>query len=222
VWNQLGYLHAVGEDVVVDEREYLAWQAEQSVPLNRVGNLAGLVVGAIQGVMFVLLRPNGVLPWVVAIVALQVMGLAIVVLGRRPSAEGVRISDFGISRFDRSDGTVDVAAATAAAARPREALTGTGMMLGTPLYMAPETAKGRAVDAAADVFSFGIVAYELLTATPPFAMPPVILAMAGQDLPRPNPIDGVDAALSELVLSCLGTQPNDRPRVGSIVAALGQ
>jgi serine/threonine-protein kinase len=108
-----------------------------------------------------------------------------------------RIADFGISRM--SDALIDANAATA----PK--LTGTNAMLGTPLYMAPELAHGGAADAASDVFAFGIVAYEMLTGRPPFAMPPILVAMAGHELPAPASI------AQPLVLACMSRDPKERP-----------
>ncbi|HEX4516994.1 MAG TPA: serine/threonine-protein kinase [Polyangiaceae bacterium] len=116
-----------------------------------------------------------------------------------------RIADFGISRL--SEVAIDGSAATAAK------LTGTNAMLGTPFYMAPELAQGRAADAAADVFAFGIVAYEMLTGRGPFPMPPVILAMAGHELPPPAPI------ATEIVLHCIRPDPRTRPSATELVDA---
>ncbi|HWE76082.1 MAG TPA: serine/threonine-protein kinase [Stellaceae bacterium] len=63
----------------------------------------------------------------------------------------VKVTDFGISRIDTSDLTVD------------------GTMIGTPSYMSPEQCRGLAVDARSDIFSLGVVLYELLCAQRPFA-----------------------------------------------------
>jgi hypothetical protein len=116
-----------------------------------------------------------------------------------------RIADFGISRLNEV--AIDGSAPTAAK------LTGTNAMLGTPFYMAPELAHGRAADAAADIFAFGIVAYEMLTGRGPFAMPPVIVAMAGQELPPPPPI------ACEIVLGCIRADPRARPAAQELVDA---
>jgi serine/threonine-protein kinase len=120
-----------------------------------------------------------------------------------------RISDYGISRFDEA---VDAAARTAASA------TATGSMLGTPLYMAPEMAvAGRTAGSAVDIYAFGIVAYEMLTGHPPFAMPPILLAMSGQPVPVPSAIDHPAGAV---VLGCLSAAPAARPTIREVVAAL--
>ncbi len=129
-----------------------------------------------------------------------------------------RISDFGISRVDE---IVDAHAATAAVSAPQK-LTGTGAMIGTPLYLAPEMGrKGRSADRAVDVFALGIVAYETLTGRPPFAMPPVILAMADHPIPTPPPIDGAPPALANVVMSCLHAEPASRPSIATVLDALG-
>jgi hypothetical protein len=124
-----------------------------------------------------------------------------------------RISDFGISRFGvLDDGSVDAHAQT-----QERGLTGTGAMLGTPMYMAPEAAGGgRAVDASADVFAFGIIAYELLTGKSPFAVPPVILALTQQPLPPVAPTEGLSAE----ILACLDRDPTRRPSIVTVAAAL--
>ena len=131
-----------------------------------------------------------------------------VLLSGGESSQLARISDFGISRFDDA---VDAGARTAAAA------TVTGSILGTPLYMAPEMGRGGAVDSAADIYAFGILAYEMLTGRPAFAMPPVLLAMAGQCVPPPSAIDHPAGAL---VLSCLRETPRERPTIHEIITRL--
>lgn len=141
------------------------------------------------------------------------------------AADGTaKISDFGISRFDEDDGAeVDAVAPTmVGVSKPRGIeLTGTGMVLGTPLYMAPESTRGaRSVDARADVFSFAVLSCELLTGRLPHAVPPVLLAMAGEPIP-PGDVDVEPGALREALLSALDADPGRRPRLDALVAALG-
>jgi serine/threonine-protein kinase len=75
--------------------------------------------------------------------------------------EVVKIVDFGIAQLKSHDEPTD------SVARPRR-LTKTGMIFGTPEYMAPEQARGRAVDQRSDIYSTGVILYELLTGAVPF------------------------------------------------------
>ena len=70
------------------------------------------------------------------------------------SAGEVKVADFGLSRI-ASDGSVD--------------LTTVGITMGTPLYMSPAPAEGRALDSRSDLYSFGVTAYHVLAGRPPFA-----------------------------------------------------
>ena len=73
---------------------------------------------------------------------------------------GVRLIDFGLAR-DYSDN------------ESRDQLTRMGQVVGTPLYMAPEIAKGESFDPRTDIYSLAIVLYELLAGRPPFRGKPL-------------------------------------------------
>jgi len=83
------------------------------------------------------------------------------------AARHALVADFGIAR----------AVSEAAAAGP---ITGTGIIVGSPAYMAPEQASGDpSLDHRADIYAFGVLAYEVLTGVPPFTAPgPVQLVAA--------------------------------------------
>jgi serine/threonine protein kinase len=81
--------------------------------------------------------------------------------------EHVKIIDFGIVKL----------VGDAAAAFGANALTSTGLVVGTPAYMAPEQALGRVVDGRADLYAIGIMLYEMLTGNPPFRDPDPVVMM---------------------------------------------
>jgi serine/threonine protein kinase len=111
----------------------------------------------------------------------------------------VKVMDFGIAR-----------ALTGATST----MTQTGMVMGTPQYLSPEQALGKAVDHRSDLYATGCMLYELLTLRPPFTgdTPLSVVYQHVQDAPVPpsqvNP--RVPAALDELVLRSLAKDPDDR------------
>ena len=94
-------------------------------------------------------------------------------------------------------------------------LTTVGLVLGTPEYMAPEQAAAdRDIDHRADIYAFGIVAYELLTGRTPFEGRTAQEVLAAHVIDVPEPVTahraGLPPRLSRLVMKCLEKKPSDR------------
>ena len=126
------------------------------------------------------------------------------------------VTDFGIAK----------AISDATKSTGRISLTATGVSVGTPAYMAPEQAAADpATDHRADIYSFGCMAYELLTGQPPFADVPPSKRLAAQISRVPASIASfrpdVPRSLETLVMRCLQKDPGDRPqRADELTAAL--
>jgi len=132
----------------------------------------------------------------------------------------VLVADFGIALAAEQD--FEQAPGSAGGAR----LTRTGLLLGTPRYMAPEQATGdRAVDARADVYGLGAVLYEALAGEPPFAGPTaqaVVRRVLGE-APRPLAAraPAVPPGVEVAVMTALAKAPADRfPSAAAFAAAL--
>jgi tRNA A-37 threonylcarbamoyl transferase component Bud32 len=95
-------------------------------------------------------------------------------------------------------------------------LTATGVLIGTPNYMAPEQAEGQPIDARTDIYAMGVILYEMLTGTVPFLgeTPLAVLHQHTSRLPiLPSaraPDRGISDALDMLVMRCLSKLPDDR------------
>ncbi len=123
--------------------------------------------------------------------------------------EFVKVVDFGLSTFVQSDDT---------------RLTRAGQSVGTPLYMAPEQAGARAFDARVDVYSLGVLIFEMTTGRLPFEAPnlqQLLVALATQ-APRPLRYyrPSLPSELDELVLRFIARDPRVRPK--SAAAALAE
>ena len=99
-------------------------------------------------------------------------------------------------------------------------LTDEGMYLGTPTYMSPEQGNGEEVTGKSDVYSLGIVAFELLIGRPPFEGSPVAV-MASHLRDAPPRVDqlrsDLSAELATLIERCLEKNPARRPSADDIV-----
>jgi eukaryotic-like serine/threonine-protein kinase len=110
----------------------------------------------------------------------------------------------------RSDGVAKIADFGIARTLQATQLTQAGTVLGTAAYLAPEQAAGERVTAAADIYSLGAVAYELLSGRPPYQFESLAdLAVAQQE--PPAPLDGVPPELNRAVLHALSADPEARP-----------
>jgi serine/threonine-protein kinase len=95
-------------------------------------------------------------------------------------------------------------------------ISGDGLVLGTPLFMSPEQARGWELDETSDIYSLGAVAYFLLTGSPPFNESSGIEAMIAQVrdpvIPPSQRRPGIPEDLEQVVLRCLAKNPSDRYR----------
>jgi eukaryotic-like serine/threonine-protein kinase len=110
----------------------------------------------------------------------------------------VKVTDFGIAR----------------AVNTEESLTQTGAVMGTAAYFSPEQAEGKGVDARSDIYSLGVVLYEMATGRPPFTgdSPVAVASKHVRDLPvLPRDVNpSVPPALEAVVMKAMAKDPADR------------
>ncbi|MFN7936560.1 MAG: protein kinase [Bryobacteraceae bacterium] len=116
----------------------------------------------------------------------------------------VKILDFGLARVSEA----------AADGETIQALTVAGSVMGTPGYMSPEQSLGDVADARSDIFSFGVILYEMVTGAQPFPgdTVPRILRSVVADPPRPMEAlpDGLPVELQDVILRCLSKEKEQR------------
>jgi serine/threonine protein kinase len=121
----------------------------------------------------------------------------------------VKVLDFGLAKLAPPSDQGLSNAATISTTISRE-----GQVVGTVPYMAPEQIRGEAVDTRSDLFSLGVVLYELVSGRPPFAgETPIHISYAIlQEAPKPlaSVRAGLPADLDRLVMRCLEKNPRER------------
>ena len=133
-----------------------------------------------------------------------------ILLGKR----GVCVLDFGVAKV----------LASSAEATHTHASTGSGQVVGTPRYMSPEQCLGQRVGARSDLYSLGILLYEMLAGRPPFIDPLQSALMIKQATapapPLPRLRQDIPRPLAMAVHTLLAKRPEDRPRTAALAKVL--
>jgi serine/threonine-protein kinase len=127
----------------------------------------------------------------------------------RGEAPRVKLLDFGIAKLAREEHRME--------------RTATGAMVGTPQYIAPEQAKGYAIDNRVDIYAVGGILFELLTGRPPFEADNAMEMVAKHLMeapPRPSSIADVPPELDDLVVRMLSKDPNGRPTLAEVATVI--
>ena len=118
----------------------------------------------------------------------------------------LKISDFGLARLMEDSGE----------------LTQTGVVMGTPTYMSPEQCQGATLDGRSDLYSLGVVLYEVATGAPPFRVKTLSEAVfkhiSTPPVPPSEVFPDLPPALDDVIMRCLAKRPEDRYATGTELA----
>jgi Tol biopolymer transport system component/predicted Ser/Thr protein kinase len=124
-----------------------------------------------------------------------------------------KVLDFGLARLDSAPAEMEPRAWSGLETLSAD-LTRTGKIFGTPAYMSPEQARGKPVDARTDIFSFGTMLYEMVTARLPFkgrTSAEILDSILREEPPPPSRYTGeTPAELERIISKCLEKDPDER------------
>jgi serine/threonine protein kinase/TolB-like protein len=136
----------------------------------------------------------------------------VMLTGGAGGAERVVITDFGLARLTDDGGVAELAR-----------LTDSGILIGTPHYMAPEQLENGAVTPATDIYALGVLMYEMVTGRLPFSgTTPVMVAISRLNQKPPSPrllVPDLDPRWEAVILRCLSRNPAARYQDANEVAA---
>ncbi len=129
--------------------------------------------------------------------------------------EIVKVLDFGVAKMLHADSELAMSAIE----------TQAGTVFGTPRYMSPEQAQGKVLDTRSDLYSLGVILYQMLTGRPPFTDDDAVVVMARHIKTAPRPMTEVapdariSAEIEATVMRALSKEPDGRPETAEAMAA---
>jgi len=132
-----------------------------------------------------------------------------IIVQRIGAQEVVKVLDFGIAKMLEANQS----------AKEQRVLTQQGMLIGTPQYMSPEQCQGRELEPPSDIYSLGIIAYEMLCGQTPFLSQTQMGYIAKHLREEPRPLRSlaprVPASIERVIMRTLAKEPEDRPQTAS-------
>src|SRR6187402_3106138 len=135
--------------------------------------------------------------------------------GHEREQELCKVLDFGIAKWSRDDDDIKI----------DQLETQAGTVFGTPRYMSPEQAQGTPLDARSDLYSLGVLLYQMLSGRAPFVDDDAVVVMARHIKDAPLPLSevaasaNIPAALEQAVFRALSKSPADRPQSAEEMSA---